>query len=59
MMKGGKPMEKFIGVGFVILCLTVLAGIVGIFGFQLHINKEKVDISPALTYTNQSNTTHE
>lgn len=40
-------MEKFIGFGFVILCLAVLAGIIGILGYQLHIDKEKADISPA------------
>lgn len=50
-------MEKYIGIGFVILCLSVLAGIVGILQYQLHIdiNKEKVDISPANAYINQSN----
>ena len=40
-------MEKYIGIGFVILCLGVLAGIIGILGYQFHIDKEKVDISPA------------
>ncbi len=55
--KGGICMEKYIGIGFVILCLSVLAGIVGILQYQLHIdiNKEKVDISPANAYINQSN----
>lgn len=53
-------MEKYIGIGFVILCLAVLAGIVGILGYQLHLSKEKVDISPAKAYINQSkNTTDE
>lgn len=40
-------MEKYIGIGFVILCLAVLAGVVGILGYQIHIDKEKADISPA------------
>lgn len=53
--EGGKTMEKYIGVGFVILCLAVLAGIVGILRYQLHVDKEKVDISPANAYINQSN----
>ena len=48
-------MEKFMGIGFVILCLTVLAGVVGFFGYQVHISKEKVDISPATANINQSN----
>lgn len=44
-------MEKYIGIGFVILCLYVI----GILQYQLHIDKEKVDISPANAYINQSN----
>lgn len=48
-------MEKYIGIGFVILCFTVLAGVVGILGYQFHIDKEKVDISPATANINQSN----
>ena len=40
-------MEKYIGIGFVILCLAVLAGVIGVLGYQFHIDKEKVDISPA------------
>ncbi len=50
-------MEKYIGIGFVILCLTVLAGVIGILGYQFHLSKEKVDISPAKTNTNKSNKT--
>ena len=50
-------MEKYIGIGFVILCLAVLAGIVGILRYQFSIDKEKIDISPATTNTNQSNRT--
>lgn len=54
------PMEKYIGIGFVILCLSVLAGIIGILGYQLHLDKEKVDISPANANINQSyNSTNE
>lgn len=53
-------MEKYIGIGFVILCLSVLAGIIGILGYQLHLDKEKVDISPANANINQSyNSTNE
>ena len=50
-------MEKYIGVGFVILCCSVLAGVVGILGYQFHVDKEKVDISPATTNINQSTKT--
>ena len=50
-------MDKYIGIGFIILCLAVLAGIVGILGYRFYLDKEKVDISPANTYTNQSNKT--
>lgn len=50
-------MEKYIGIGFVILCLAVLAGIVGILKYQFHLDKEKVDISPATANINVSNKT--
>lgn len=50
-------MQKYIGIGFVILCFAVLAGIVGILGYQFHLSKEKVDISPARANINQSNKT--
>ena len=43
---GVKPMEIYIGIGFVILCLAVLVGIIGIFKYQFSLSKEKVDISP-------------
>ena len=39
-------MEKYIGAGFVILCLTLLVGIIGILGYQIHIHKKIVDIRP-------------
>ena len=48
-------MEKYIGIGFVILCLAVLAGVIGVLGYQFHLDKEKVDISPAEANINQSN----
>lgn len=47
-------MEKYIGIGFVILCLAVLAGVIGVLGYQIHLDKEKVDISPAEANINQS-----
>lgn len=47
-------MEKYIGIGFVILCLAVLAGVIGVLGYQFHLDKEKVDISPAEANINQS-----
>lgn len=48
-------MERYIGIGFVILCLAVLEGVIGVLGYQMHIIKEKVDISPAKADINQSN----
>ena len=47
-------MEIYIGIGFVILCLAVLAGVIGILRYQLHLDKEKVDISPAKTNINHN-----
>ena len=48
-------MEMYIGIGFVILCMAVLAGFIGILGYQFHKDKEKVDISPAKANINKSN----
>ncbi len=48
--------KKFISIGFMFLCLAILVGIMGIFGYQLFINKEKVDVSP-VTEINQFNST--
>ena len=53
--KGGFLMEMYIGIGFIILCLAVLAGIVGILGYHFYADKEKVDISPAKANINLSN----
>ncbi len=49
-------MEKFIGIGFVILCVAILVGITGVLRYQVSIHKEKVEISP-VTEINQSNNT--
>ena len=48
-------MDNYIGIGFIILCFAVLAGMLGILGYQFHKNKENVDISPAKTNINKSN----
>ncbi len=48
--------NKYISIGFMFLCLSILIGIVGIFGYQFFLNKEKVEISP-VTNINQSNNT--
>ena len=47
-------MEKYLGIGFVILCLAILVGIIGIVQYQFHIDKEKVDISSGKTNTNNN-----
>ena len=45
-------MEIYIGLGFVILCIAVLVGVIGIFKYQFSLSKDKVDISPT-TNTDQ------
>ena len=41
-------MDTFIGIGFVILCFTLLVFVVGFFGYELHIEKNKeLDIAPS------------
>lgn len=49
-------MDIYLGIGFVVLCLAVLVGIVGIVRYKLYIDKEKIEISP-VTEINQSNNT--
>lgn len=54
-------MEIYIGIGFVILCIAVLVGIIGILKYRFSLSKEKVDISPTKTNTDdkQKNPTFE
>ena len=54
--EGGVPMEKYLGIGFIILCVALLVGITGIVGYQISIHKEKIEITPADNF-NQSNKT--
>ena len=39
-------MNIYIGIGFVVLCLDVLVGIVSIFAYKLFFNKEKIELVP-------------
>ena len=50
-------MEKYLGIGFVILCVAVLVGIIGVVGYQFYASKEKVDISHAKTNINNNSDT--
>ena len=50
-------MEKYLGIGFVILCIAVLVGIIGVVGYQFYVSKEKVDISSGKTNTNNNSDT--
>ena len=45
--KSENQIEKYIGIGFIILCLTLLVSVIGILGYRLYINKEMIDISPS------------
>ena len=49
-------MEKYLGIGFIVLCVAVLVGIAGILGYHVSLHKEKVEISP-VTEINQSKIT--
>lgn len=57
--EGGVPMEKYLGIGFVVLCVAVLVGIAGILGYQVSLHKEKIEISPATEINQSKNTTDE
>lgn len=35
-----------VGIGFIILCLTILVAIAGIFGYIVHITKKKLEVAP-------------
>ena len=50
-------MEKYLGIGFVILCIAVLVGIIKVVGYQFYASKKKVDISPAKTNINNNSGT--
>ncbi len=52
-------MEKYLGIGFVVLCVAVLVGIAGILGYQVSLHKEKIEISPATEINQSKNTTDE
>lgn len=51
--------NKYIGIGFMFLCLAILVGTIGIFGYQFVLNKESVDISPVTNINQPNNTTVE
>ena len=50
-------MEKYLGIGFIILCLSVLVGIIGILGYHLYIDKEKKVPTKLIVEDNNQNTT--
>ena len=52
-------MEIYIGIGFAILCLAVLVGIIGILKYQFKLDKDKVDISPTTNIDQPNNSTNE
>ncbi len=39
-------MNIYVGIGFIFLCLAVLVGVVGIFGYKLFCDREKVEVAP-------------
>ena len=46
-------METFLGIGLVVLSVSVLIGICGIVGYGIHIHKKDVDISSDETNANK------
>ena len=56
LLRGGIVMELCIGIGFVILCFALLVFVIGLFGYIVHIEKNKeLDIAPT-TKLSSSNT---
>ena len=52
-------MEIYIGIWFVILCLAVLVGIIGILKYQFKLDKDKADISPTTNIDHPHNSSIE
>lgn len=39
-------MEMYIGIGFIILCLSILVFVVALFNYSLKITKKELDVAP-------------
>lgn len=49
-------MEVYIGIGFIILCLSILVFVVALFNYTLKITKKELDVVPPRNTSSQ--TTH-
>lgn len=38
-------MEKYIGIGILILCMTPLVAVICTFGYRLFVSKEKIEVT--------------
>jgi len=49
------PMEKYIGIGFILLCATPLITIICVFGYKVVFSKEKIEVTPQKDNSNRLN----
>ena len=49
-----KSFLQYVGISFVIICITYLVIIITTSGYSLHINKKNIDISPSKTNINSN-----
>ena len=54
-IQGGGSMEIYIGIGFIILCLSILVFMVGFFGYIIRVTGKELDVHPAKEKTSSSN----
>lgn len=47
-------MEMYIGIGFIILCLSVLVFVVALFNYTLKITKKELDVAPTKSTSSQT-----
>lgn len=47
-------MEKYIGIGFVILCLSILVFVIALFNYTLKITKKELDVAPTKSTSSQT-----
>ncbi len=51
-----ESMYTLVGIGFVILCVTILVAVAGIFGYIVHITKKKLEVAPAKVNSKSNDT---
>ena len=48
-------METYIGIGFIILCFSILVFVTGLIGYTIRLTKEKLDVRPSNNTSSSNN----